>query len=177
MHLVDGCKQLPWRICHDFCSHLGPPATVQTLCGRRREQNSADRRRANPQKGHCGLDRAAECPSRPAGNRHHYQWHCPQAQAARPASTRYCPSSWHTVLASDMPCSRGQSIPLLASCSQTRSNWGCRRTCNQRISIMHTTSTTSHNAAKRAAHGVVVGAALHAPGWSRKGAAYAVTGS
>lgn len=33
-------------------------------------------------------------------------------------------SSWHTVLLSDMPCSRGQSIPLLASGNQTCSNWG-----------------------------------------------------
>ena len=63
-------------------------------------------------------------------------------------------SSWHTVIfwASDMPCSRGQSIPLLASCSQTRSNRGCRQTCNQHISVMHITSTALHNAAKRAAH-------------------------
>lgn len=153
-HLVDKGEKLPWCICHHLCSHVEPPAAVQALCGGRREQNSADRRRANPQKGHCGPDRAAECPSRLAGNRHHYQWHCPQAQAARSAGTRCCPISWHTVIFWLLTCRAVETTvsPCWPVCSNTCSIWGCMQTCNQHISVMHLTNTALHNAAKRGAH-------------------------
>jgi len=74
------------------------------------------------------------------------------------------PSSWHTVLASDMPCSKGQSTPLLANLQQNMLQLGLQVNMQSTHKPYAHHKSTLHSAAKPGAHDGLVDAVMHAPG-------------